>query len=545
MLIKRKLFLFQPPIQDFYDTDVRLQPIGLCYLKAAVQTFLPHWQVIIKDYHQGCGRRTVAIPPELAYLKEYYAHADKSPFSVFHHYYHFGAPFTDIARDVATEKPDIVGISVLFSPYYREALQCVHAIKDAINVPIIVGGAHVSADPQGMLAHDVIDFIIQGEGERPLVAFLQAWEAQAGYETVPNLGYKQDGASFLNPEGPNFPIDEIPPPDLTDLDPGRYRYERQPLTFIITSRGCPYHCNFCSVHLTFRERYRHRELEAIFAEICRRYEQGYRVFDFEDDNLTVQKDKIKRLCERLIERFPPGELQLLAMNGLSYHNLDAELLQLMRRAGFTHLNLSLVSSDERVRKRAHRPHSLEKYLEIVAEGARLDYKIVSYQILGLPGENLDSMIQTMTLNAGLPVLLGSSMFYMTPNMPIAADFPPRSERNIFQARLTAMAIETVDFQREDIFTLFITTRIINFLKGLSLSTDMDMNLALTIAGQAGGQSQIGAELLRTLLTEKVLYAAAGSTRKPVCRFRPELFFRVWSGLASICTRTGQKINPAI
>ena len=54
-----KVLLIQPPVQDFYDTDVRLQPIGLCYLKAAVKKHLPDIEVIIKDYHSGHGRKTV------------------------------------------------------------------------------------------------------------------------------------------------------------------------------------------------------------------------------------------------------------------------------------------------------------------------------------------------------------------------------------------------------------------------------------------------------------------------------------------------------
>ena len=71
-----KVLLIQPPIQDFYDTDVRLQPIGLCYLKAAANKHLPKVEVIIKDYHAGRGRRTVKIPEELRYLTEYYPVAD-------------------------------------------------------------------------------------------------------------------------------------------------------------------------------------------------------------------------------------------------------------------------------------------------------------------------------------------------------------------------------------------------------------------------------------------------------------------------------------
>src|SRR5437016_11559786 len=117
------VLLIQPPVQDFYDTDVRLQPIGLCYLKAAVRKHLPDVDVIIKDYHGGCGRRTVAIPRELKYLTDYYPVADKSPFSTFHQYYHFGKSFDEIEADVAEIRPDVVGISSLFTPYYREVLR--------------------------------------------------------------------------------------------------------------------------------------------------------------------------------------------------------------------------------------------------------------------------------------------------------------------------------------------------------------------------------------------------------------------------------------
>src|SRR5262249_1880773 len=102
-----KLLLIQPPVQDFYDTDVRLQPVGLCYLKAAVNKHLPEVEVIIKDFHGGRGRTTVKIPKELQYLTDYYHYADKSPFSTFHQYYHFGLGFDQIETEIANIRPDV------------------------------------------------------------------------------------------------------------------------------------------------------------------------------------------------------------------------------------------------------------------------------------------------------------------------------------------------------------------------------------------------------------------------------------------------------
>ena len=110
-----KLLLLQPPIQDFYDTDIRLQPIGLAYLKAIVHQHLPGVQVVIKDYHHGWRRQTIKVPKELGYLRDYYAYRDESPFSTFHQYFHFGADFETIAQEALEEKPDLIGISSLFS----------------------------------------------------------------------------------------------------------------------------------------------------------------------------------------------------------------------------------------------------------------------------------------------------------------------------------------------------------------------------------------------------------------------------------------------
>src|SRR5262245_12898372 len=142
-----KVLLIQPPVQDFYDTDVRLQPIGLCYLKATVKKHLPDVEVVIKRYTAGSGRTTGAMPTALLYLTDYYSVSDKSPFSTFHQYYHFGKSFDEIESEIAEIRPDVVGIASLFTPYYREVLEVAARVKKRLDVPVIVGGSHASAIP--------------------------------------------------------------------------------------------------------------------------------------------------------------------------------------------------------------------------------------------------------------------------------------------------------------------------------------------------------------------------------------------------------------
>jgi len=537
-----KVLLLQPPVEDFYNTDIRLQPIGLAYLKAAVQKYLPGVQVTIKDYHCGWGRRTIPLPRELSYLKDYYSKDDKSPFSTFHHYYHFGADFEMIAREIAQEKPDLVGIASLFAPYHREALRCAETIKKHFPVPILLGGAQVSSMPEAMLAHPAVDFVIRGEGERPFVEFLKALKNGKGLRHVPNLGYKARGKSILNPRKENFPIETLPFPDLSDLPQDHYLFEKKPLCFIITSRGCPYRCAFCSVHKTFGHKCRRRSAQNILSEIQQRYDEGYRVFDFEDDNLTFDRKEMTELCEQLIRVFPQKDIQLLAMNGVCYWTLDSGILKLMRRAGFTHLNLSLVSTNTALLKKVHRPNPLKKYREVVKEAVALGFKVVAYQILGLPGDTLSSMIKTLLFNAKLPVLLGASPFYLIPHSPIARHSSNPSEADIFKARLTAMAIETRGFKREDLYTLLITTRILNFLKGLPLRAAKNpLSRACTAASKLDPRSAAGVAILQKLLKEKIFYAYTSRGFEPLPRFRTELFFQLWRKIDIIQTLENKSI----
>lgn len=534
-----KILLIQPPIQDFYETQLRLQPIGLAYLKSSLKKHHPEVEVIIRDYHTGYGRKTLRWPKELEYLREYYPILDRSPFSTFHNYYHFGASFDLIGEDVARIQPDLVGISCLFTPYFREALEVSKRVKSLGDIPVLMGGSHVSAVPETVLQHASVDFVICGEGEKSIVDFVSFIKGERPIEEVGGLGYKiNSGGLQFNPIKENFDIGELPYPDLSSFSLATYRMGHRPLAFIITSRSCPHKCSFCSVHLTFGHRYRRRSPDDVLREIELRYEQGYRVIDFEDDNLTFYKDEMKRLCADLIQRFPYREMQFVAMNGISYLSLDDELLELMWQAGFTHLNLALVSSDKVVRETTKRPHTLEAYVRVVHKAHSLGFQIVSYQILGLPNETLDSMMQTLAFNIRLPVLLGASIFYLTPQSPMALQLGSSlSELDHFKSRTTAIANETQVFSRQDIYTLFIVNRIFNYLKGLSLERDQSLSELFVER-----RDDCGLALLSDCLKSGALDFINRQGRFPNLKFNTELLLKTMVQAQFVTTQEGHRIK---
>lgn len=538
-----KLVLVQPPIRDFYDTEIRLQPLGLCMLKAAIKKHLPQVEVIVKDYHQGYGRKTISYPQELSYLKAYYPYHDSGPFSMFHHFYHFGATYADLTEDVVRENPDMVGISSLFTPFANEALACAREIKRHLNAPIVMGGPHVSALPLEVLKDPDVDFVIRGEGERPLVEFVRAFESGGPLEGVPNLGFKRDAQSVLNPMEKPYDLIDLPWPDFSDFPLNRYLFKKRPLCFVMTSRGCPHQCTFCSVHQTFGKGFRKRTAEDIVSEIKERYLQGYRVFDFEDDNLTFDKKDFKSLLSQLMSAILIKDVRFTAMNGISYMSLDRGILELMRVAGFKSLNLSLVTANADTLAKIRRPHTVEKFLEVVRHAHDLGFDMVAYQILGLPDEALDDMIETMTLLAGLPVLIGVSIFYRVPGCAMTQEYDSMAPMDWMQSRSTAMATETDHVSRDDLYTLFITARIINFIKGFRMDKkEMSIDEALDIAEGLGKREKTGVEILRRLFKEKIMFAATENGFKPLPRFRSDLFFWLWDRLHYIVTQNGDTVN---
>ena len=551
-----KLLLIQPPVEDFYDTEVRLQPIGLAYQKAAVNQHLPEIEVKIIDFHHGWGRRTVSIPSDLSYLKNYYSRNDHSPFRLFHNYYRFGASAESIQEFLTVESPDVVGISSLFTAYYREALQVAHYVKSATSAIVVMGGSHISAVPELMLSDPSVDFVIQGEGEIPIVELLTLFSSKCepGIEDlkgIAGLGFKEDSRLIIIPQGPHPEVSTLPVPELSDLSLSDYRFRGKPLTFMITSRSCPHRCSFCSVHTTFGTTYRRRTVDNILSEIRLRYEQGYRVIDFEDDNLTLHLPEIKELCRKLSKEPFQKSIEFVAMNGISYLSLDRELLQLMRDAGFGELNLSLVSYDSTVLKTSKRPHTVHRFREVVSAAHQLGFKLTAYQILGLPYESLDSMIQTLCFLTEQPVLMGGSPFYLIPESPIAREMDLKIDPEMMvRARLTALAMDTNQFSRDDIYTLFITIRILNFLKRLPVPNGTEIRFAELLEGwekyvqkRQTRLMEMAQQSLRSLFEKRVLLGFEQADIYPVTRFKPDLWFEVWNRLSRIATLDDGSILP--
>jgi hypothetical protein len=176
---------------------------------------------------------------------------------------------------------------------------------------------------------------------------------------------------------------------------------------------------------------------------------------------------------------------------------------------------------------------------VVNKAHALGFKIVSYQILGLPNETLESMIQTLAFNAQLPVLLGASPFYRTPSAPIARGLE-LNESDFLRARLTALGVEHNDFSRDEIYTLFVITRVVNFLKGLPIQSTINLSTLMATCSQEAS-TVIGLSLLKQLLSTGVLCFWTKKGLVVNRKFQPRVFLKIFSDLKFVSCQNGGTI----
>jgi hypothetical protein len=139
----------------------------------------------------------------------------------------------------------------------------------------------------------------------------------------------------------------------------------------------------------------------------------------------------------------------------------------MKRTGFRALNLALVTSDKQQQRATKRPGSTSHFDRVVNKAAEADLEMVNYVILGLPDSTLEEMLDSVIHLMQRPVLIGPSVFYATPGTESYRQCLERdllSSAELALQRSTCFPVETKNFSRRDLVTLFRITRFLNFIK---------------------------------------------------------------------------------
>lgn len=308
---------------------------------------------------------------------------------------------TDSAVSLVTaEDPDLLGLS-LFTHNRHETLELAARVKEILpTCRVILGGPHATHRWHELLSSfPFVDGIVIGEGEATILELAAASDAYpAGLASVPGLAMLRSGIPFLTPRRePMKDLDALPLPgrfmdDAIGVDP------RRQLEFIITSRGCPARCRFCSSPGFWGQRIRFRSPDAMIEEI--RYLRdhfGLIYFSIRDDTFTADRRRVIDFCRKLL-----AERIFILWNCQSRVNaVDAEILAWMKRAGCECIQLGIESGSPKILEILGKRITPEQVLAAGAAVRGVGLNLSVYLITGVPGESEGDIRETCRLVSGL------------------------------------------------------------------------------------------------------------------------------------------------
>ncbi|PIE61375.1 MAG: B12-binding domain-containing radical SAM protein [Desulfobacterales bacterium] len=468
------IVLIAPPIQEFYLTKKRTIPYGL----ACIAKQLEHagFSCTIIDALARDKSKVIAYPEEFGHLIPHYGKPDLTFFSLFHHYRHFGYSFEHIAHRARQEKPFLVGISALFTPYWDQTLETARAVKRFWpKASIVLGGHHATQFPNACLENKEIDFVIQGEGEGPMVQLARLVKgctpstlcSGTDLKQISGIGFRQGNDIVLNPPfwaATPHGLDETA---LNKIDWHFYQRRKKAAITILASRGCPFRCSYCAVSASSNHAgFRMRPVQDVLDEIklqAKSKQIGF--IDFEDENLTLKKSWVLALLQGIQTLFKNQDIELRAMNGLFPPSLDKEILTAMKAAGFKTLNLSVGSFCASQLKRFKRPDVRDAHDRVLDMAKDLDMACVSYLLGAAPGQTADTTLNDLLALAARRTIAGLSIYYPAPG---SADYALCKQNRLLPHHFTLMrgtAFPVADTtSRLEAVTLLRLARILNFLK---------------------------------------------------------------------------------
>jgi len=275
---------------------------------------------------------------------------------------------------------------------FQNDIKVASEMKEHVDCKVVFVGPHVSALPIESMRGNRLDAVAVGEYELTLGEYVEK-----GPNKTKGICYRDDRSKItLNPSREYIQdLDALPFP-ARDLIPN-YKYFdpilKNPFTFVLGGRGCPYRCIFCNWPQTMTgRRYRHRTPRNIVDELeVLEEEYRFRSFLFNDDTFTVHKRHAMEVCDEIIERginIPWGCYSRA-------DNTDGELLRKMREAGCFLLKVGIESGDQEILSNAKKGYKIEDVIKGVHLMKDFGFDVHCTFVIGLPGETQETIEKTI------------------------------------------------------------------------------------------------------------------------------------------------------
>jgi anaerobic magnesium-protoporphyrin IX monomethyl ester cyclase len=397
--------------------------------------------------------------------------------------YRVGLANKEIAERVKRWSPDVVEIHIPFSGWWKTAYEVASTVKSIDkDIITVLSGLYPSARTEDSLMHPNIDFVVIGEAEYTMSELVQALEqrATANFKEIEGIGYLKNGETVVTPPRPAIQnLDELPFPARQLLPMEDYfiaakenppRGEiHKPWTMMITSRGCPYHCIFCSIHVVMGRKWRGRSPENVVEEIENVVDTyGVKQIDFLDDNMTLNTKRMEAICDLMVEK--GLDIEWYTPNGVRADTLDKNLLRKMKASGCRKIRIAPESGVQRVvDKIIKKDLDLKKVENAVVLSKKVGIKVGCFFIIGLIGETKEDIEATIKYAYKLR-RLGADSFYFSYATPLyGTELYEQATRGGFirdcfsDEALAAVEplIETPEFTADDLRELCARANLVN------------------------------------------------------------------------------------
>lgn len=337
-------------------------------------------------------------------------------------------------EDAKAYKADLM-VMELTTPSYFNDFEVARKCKELGTKKVVFVGPHCTVFPEQTLrdSKGSVDFVAIGEHDYTILDIVKALESNQDMANVPGIAF-MDGGTFVQTAKRPFVenLDELPFMAWHQLDVNQYHNHTYAFPYIdmISGRGCPNKCTFCLWPQTMTgQRYRFRSAENVFEEMMYHAEHlPIKEIFFEDDTLTANKTRLRKLCELLINS--PRKI-MWSCNSRCDMN-DFELLCLMKKAGCRMLLIGPESGNQEILNNVNKNLTIEQIRDFVDKAKRAGLTTHSCWVFGLPGETKETIQQTidfcMELNthtiqasSAMPQV-GTDMYYWAvKNNYLAAD----------------------------------------------------------------------------------------------------------------------------
>ena len=299
--------------------------------------------------------------------------------------------FNNICLMILNTNPSLIGFSC-YSASMSSTAMIVRELrrKHNYNGKIVLGGIHPTSMPlETFEAIPEIDFIVSGEGEETIVDLTTCLETNKDYTQIDGISWKDSTKVHINNNRSLInDLSKLPQPSFEFADSNSYNFT------ILTSRGCPFHCDYCASKVVFGKTVRFRPAKSICDEIQMLIE-NYNVkgIRFGDDTFTVNRKHLVAVHDEIKKRGINIELSV----GSRIDTIDDEKIEILKSMGVTNISFGIESGSPTIQRSVHKGLNLDTVVPTIKKVNDAGIYSITFFILNHPGETEHDMHLTASL----------------------------------------------------------------------------------------------------------------------------------------------------